>query len=54
MWVERGGAKEKMFLQKNPKNSNWDLISCPHRLSFIGFTDVYTHTFMLKSQFYNT
>ena len=36
------------------KCGNWDLISLPRGSSFIRFTDVDTHTFMLNCRLYNT
>ena len=46
--------KKKKKKKRKEKSGNWDLISFPNRSSFIRFTDVCTHTFMLKSRLYNT
>ena len=53
LFVFCAGKKKEVYLKKKKeetKSGNWDLISFPHRSSFIRFTDVYTHTFMLKSR----
>ena len=46
--------KKKEKKEKKKQCGYWDLISFPDRSSFTRFTDVYTHTFMLKRRLYNT
>ena len=46
--------KKKKKKKEKKRSGNWDLISFPHCSSVIGFTDVCTHTFMLKCRLYNT